>query len=109
MNGKAAKPSRAPRPSRAGEELPPRAEKLRKPPLPHHHAAAAAATGGAGGADDKRRTVAIPAVATNTGNAFPWKIDVNELEFESAIGRGAYCEVFRGKWRGTPVAIKKRA
>ncbi len=38
-----------------------------------------------------------------------WEIDRNELEWESStkLGAGAFGEVMKAKWRGTPVAVKK--
>ena len=36
-----------------------------------------------------------------------WRISYNELELETQIGTGAKGVVFRGKFRGTPVAIKR--
>ena len=35
-----------------------------------------------------------------------WQIAYEELELESKIGEGGFGEVFRGKWRGTTVAVK---
>lgn len=34
------------------------------------------------------------------------EIDINELTFGDVIGQGAFGRVHKGKWRGTPVAIK---
>jgi len=36
-----------------------------------------------------------------------YQIDYRELVFEKEIGKGAYGEVWKGKWRGLIVAIKK--
>jgi len=36
-----------------------------------------------------------------------WEIDPTELEYDSKIGEGAYGIVWKGKFRGTPVAIKQ--
>jgi len=36
-----------------------------------------------------------------------YEIDYSELVLEYEIGRGAYGEVWRGKWRGADIAIKK--
>ena len=35
-----------------------------------------------------------------------WQIAYDELELECKIGEGGFGEVFRGKWRGTTVAVK---
>ncbi len=35
-----------------------------------------------------------------------WLIDFNELEIGDLLGRGGYGEVYRGKWKGTGVAVK---
>jgi serine/threonine protein kinase len=36
-----------------------------------------------------------------------WEIDPSELTIEKEIGSGAYGIVYKGKWRGGDVAIKK--
>ena len=36
-----------------------------------------------------------------------WTIDLEEIEFGDAIGRGAFGEVFKGEYFGTEVAVKK--
>jgi 5'-nucleotidase len=35
-----------------------------------------------------------------------WLIDFDELEIGDLLGRGGYGEVYRGKWKGTGVAVK---
>lgn len=34
--------------------------------------------------------------------SIPWA----ELELKNVIGEGAYGTVYKGRWRGTPVAVK---
>jgi len=36
-----------------------------------------------------------------------WNIDFSDLEFEKKIGKGAFGEVYEGRYFGTPVAIKR--
>mmetsp|Transcript_2855 Transcript_2855/g.3782 ORF Transcript_2855/g.3782 Transcript_2855/m.3782 type:complete len:1119 (+) Transcript_2855:84-3440(+) len=36
-----------------------------------------------------------------------WHIDYRQIEIGAEIGRGAYGTVFRGKWRGSTVAVKQ--
>ena len=38
-----------------------------------------------------------------------WEIDTNEIDFKgaTALGKGAYGEVVKARWRGLPVAIKR--
>ena len=36
-----------------------------------------------------------------------WIVDLNEVTFEKVIGKGAFGEVWKGSWRGVPVAFKK--
>ncbi|KAL6074802.1 putative serine/threonine-protein kinase/receptor [Balamuthia mandrillaris] len=36
-----------------------------------------------------------------------WEIDYNELEVSDCIGKGAFGAVYKSKWRGTIVAMKK--
>jgi hypothetical protein len=38
-----------------------------------------------------------------------WEIERDEIEWENSqkLGAGAFGEVIRAKWRGTPVAVKK--
>jgi hypothetical protein len=36
-----------------------------------------------------------------------WLIPSSELKMEQEIGRGAFGVVFKGQWRGTPVAVKQ--
>ncbi|KAH3732570.1 protein kinase [Pelomyxa schiedti] len=35
-----------------------------------------------------------------------WQIDFSELELQDQIGEGGFGRVFRGRWRGTEVAVK---
>jgi serine/threonine protein kinase len=41
--------------------------------------------------------------------AVAWEIDANEIDFarSTKIGQGAHGEVYRAKWRGTPIAVKQ--
>ncbi|KAL6046695.1 Tyrosine-protein kinase abl1 [Balamuthia mandrillaris] len=41
------------------------------------------------------------------GLGFSWNIQFSELTFGEEIGRGGFGVVMKGKWRGTPVAIKQ--
>ncbi|KAL6078326.1 Vascular endothelial growth factor receptor 3 [Balamuthia mandrillaris] len=41
------------------------------------------------------------------GMGFSWNIQFSELTFGEEIGRGGFGVVMKGKWRGTPVAIKQ--
>lgn len=41
------------------------------------------------------------------GDSKDWEIDIKDIEFGQRIGIGSYGEVYRGKWRGTEVAIKR--
>ena len=43
--------------------------------------------------------------------AVSWEIDPDEIDYEGSarVGIGAHGEVFRAKWRGTPVAVKQVA
>jgi len=36
-----------------------------------------------------------------------WIIDYKQLTFLKQIGKGSSCKVYKGRWRGTPIAIKK--
>ncbi|KAI3652253.1 hypothetical protein MP228_003556 [Amoeboaphelidium protococcarum] len=36
-----------------------------------------------------------------------WKIDLNDVVYDSLIGQGTFGQVYRGKWKGNLVAIKK--
>jgi len=36
-----------------------------------------------------------------------WNVDYRQIEIGAEIGRGAYGTVFRGKWRGSTVAVKQ--
>jgi len=38
---------------------------------------------------------------------FDWEIPYEELQFGPKIGEGTYGVVYKGRWHGTPVAIKK--
>ncbi len=42
-------------------------------------------------------------------SAVSWEIDVADIEFDSAtrVGAGGNAEVFKARWRGTPVAVKR--
>lgn len=42
-----------------------------------------------------------------SSSKYVWHIDYHELVIEQLIGQGAFGQVFKGKWNGTPVAIKK--
>ncbi|KAL6078325.1 Tyrosine-protein kinase Fer isoform b [Balamuthia mandrillaris] len=42
-----------------------------------------------------------------SGLGFNWNIQFSELTFGEEIGRGGFGVVMKGKWRGTPVAIKQ--
>ena len=41
------------------------------------------------------------------GDTKDWEIKIQDLEFGQRIGIGSYGEVYKGKWRGTEVAIKR--
>lgn len=36
-----------------------------------------------------------------------WNVEISELEIEREVGRGAFGVVYKGKWRGKKVAVKK--
>ena len=36
-----------------------------------------------------------------------WEIDMGELEMEQVLGAGGYGEVYKARWRGTEVAVKR--
>eukprot|EP01137_Pigoraptor_chileana_P013772 Opistho-2@67664 len=54
-----------------------------------------------------RRHAAIAARIVRAEDHLRIRIDVSELEFFEKIGEGAYGHVFRGRFRGTDVAIKR--
>ena len=56
-----------------------------------------------------RPTPSLPCPPTNA--QVEWEIDPAEIDFSAAValGKGAYGEVVRAKWRGLPVAIKRCA
>ena len=43
--------------------------------------------------------------------AVAWEVDANEISYDGSVrvGHGSHGEVFRAKWRGTPVAVKQMA
>ena len=43
--------------------------------------------------------------------AVAWEVDADEIDFSRSakIGQGSHGEVFRAKWRGTPIAVKQLA
>jgi hypothetical protein len=51
----------------------------------------------------KESKVVLPADIDFSG----WLIPSSELKMEQEIGRGAFGVVFKGQWRGTPVAVKQ--
>eukprot|EP01100_Stratorugosa_tubuloviscum_P013770 TRINITY_DN708_c0_g2_i1.p1 TRINITY_DN708_c0_g2~~TRINITY_DN708_c0_g2_i1.p1 ORF type:complete len:607 (+),score=247.01 TRINITY_DN708_c0_g2_i1:110-1930(+) len=42
-----------------------------------------------------------------SSNKFAWHIEFEELEFETLLGKGCFGVVHKGKYQGTPVAIKQ--
>ena len=51
-----------------------------------------------------QRKRAIGGGSKMTGNT---QVDPRDIEYGECIGRGAYGEVYKGKWRGSLVAVKK--
>ena len=50
-----------------------------------------------------------PSASTGYGHSIPplAEVDYHELSIGPRIGIGAFAEVFKGTWRGNPVAIKQ--
>eukprot|EP00727_Mastigamoeba_balamuthi_P013386 m51a1_g8670 putative protein kinase (621) ;mRNA; f:122130-124519 len=47
------------------------------------------------------------AASTPKSAAFEWEIPYRELQLEKRMGEGSFGVVFRGKWRGCTVAVKR--